>query len=896
VALLLLETRQRVNNVIFLHPELFLLALLIVPVVLLTSRRLLGLARWRRRSAVLLQTLSALLLIAAVAEPALTRPDNDLNLVVVLDASASVSAAGKVQAAAYAKGVLSGAGPTDHVSFIAAGQQATLLTHDDVTNDRWSQNGGENPKSKIQNPKSNSDTQQTALSTNLASGLRLAGSLLKDAGRRRVVVVSDGWETQGDAASEAARIAARGINIQAVALSALGNPEVILRGIDTPAYARVGDSIASNVRIYSTTATSATLSLSVDGAQPTSLQVDLKPGDNSFPLDQKVVSQGFHKIDVSIQATGDTSAENNAAASTLVVKSQPRVLVLEDRAGEAAAIIAALTESQVSVEVRTPSTIPSRVADLDGFDAVVMNNVAATSFTLDQQRTLQEYVRRNGKGLVVVGGPTSYAKGGYPDSVFEDMLPVSSQPGPRPEKGQTALILVLDRSNSMDEWMGLSLEATKFSMAKAAARLAVDSLRDGDTLGILTFDTEDMWSVPVQPVNGSFDKEAIKTLIDNIPLGGGTHIWPAVKDAVDAIEKVSAPNKHIVLMTDGQDFHQEPYDPLITRLRAAGATLSSIGVGADADKTLLTRLAKQGQGRYYFTERIDNIPKIVFKELDLALKEAVLEGSIQPQIDAPSPVLRGFAPQDFPQLSGYDLTIAKDDSVVALLSDQGRPLLAHWNYGLGRVVAFTSQAGPKWGSRWATWGDFSKFWSQAVRWTMSSPVNRAMQPSVTVSEDAGSPGGSTAHISVESLNPDNSFADLAEVTAALRSPSGTITSTVMSQTAPGLYEADVPLSEGGSYEVRLSREGQVTAISEAIGFSVPTGAEWMHAGTNDRLLRNLAGGRDYVTTPAQALDHTTLQGSSPEFEPLWAYLLAPALVALLLSVALRRLDFRPRRK
>src|SRR5439155_7043689 len=101
---------------------------------------------------------------------------------------------------------------------------------------------------------------------------------------------------------------------------------------------------------------------------------------------------------------------------------------------------------------------------------------------------------------------------------------------------------------------------------------------------------------------------------------------------------------------------------------------------------LLTRLAKLGQGRYYFTERIATIPKIVFKEVDVALKEAVKEGALQPQLRAPSPLLRGFAPQDLPQLQGYDVTTPKPEAVVGLVSDGGDPLLAHWNYGLGRVV------------------------------------------------------------------------------------------------------------------------------------------------------------------------------------------------------------------
>src|SRR5439155_26247399 len=145
-------------------------------------------------------------------------------------------------------------------------------------------------------------------------------------------------------------------------------------------------------------------------------------------------------------------------------------------------------------------------------------------------------------------------------------------------------------------------------------------------------------------------------------------------------------------------------------------------------------------------------------------------------------------------LGGYDLTAAKDTAVVALSSAGGDPLLAHWNYGLGRVVAFTSAAGDfpasgvtggDWATGWRAWPGFARFWNGAVRWSMSAPLNRQLQPTITL--EPGADGANVAYLAVESLNTDNTFADLATVSAGVRAPSGAITTTLMAQTAPGRY-------------------------------------------------------------------------------------------------------------
>src|SRR5688572_4333429 len=258
MALLLLETRSGLNNIVLLRPEMLWLGLLIVPLLLLAARRLMALGRRRRSAAVFFQLLSALLMLLAVAEPALSRPNEDLDLVVVLDASSSLSEASRAQAVTYAQGVLDRAGTTERIRFISAANSAAIISNEDVASGSWAAAG------------------ETHNKTDLAAGLRLAGSLLSDTGKRRVVLVTDGWQTQGLGADEAARLKARGVAVDVVALGALGDPEIIVRGLDTIPYARAGDSIQSDLRVFSTADITATMTVVVDGSQPATRQITLK--------------------------------------------------------------------------------------------------------------------------------------------------------------------------------------------------------------------------------------------------------------------------------------------------------------------------------------------------------------------------------------------------------------------------------------------------------------------------------------------------------------------------------------------------------------------------------------------------------------------------------------------
>src|SRR5690606_21284404 len=127
---------------------------------------------------------------------------------------------------------------------------------------------------------------------------------------------------------------------------------------------------------------------------------------------------------------------------------------------------------------------PAQLSALEAYEAVVLVDVPAGAFSLDQMAALREFVRSEGRGLLATGGRSSFTLGAYRDTPLEEVLPVAMDPRPRPERAQVSLLLIIDQSASMGPETGSS----KFNMAKEAAILATDSLREEDQIGVLAFD------------------------------------------------------------------------------------------------------------------------------------------------------------------------------------------------------------------------------------------------------------------------------------------------------------------------------------------------------------------------------------------------------------------------
>lgn len=844
----------------------FLLVLPLVALALVVSRRrVLSLWGWRRDISGALRLVGAAGIAFALAQPSLRVADDGASVVIAIDESASMSPAALAAAQAWLDQSLRTRRGADRVAVVAFAGETRVIQ----------------PLSTSDSPPRLPDPSTLRpATTDLGQALRVAAGLVRGAANPRIVLLSDGNATAGDLASALRSVGEIPVDVVPLARPPAG-PEVQLESVQGPSYVRSGETFDGSAIVDATEDGTARLQVSIDGTLASEEDIHLAAGRNTVTLSPTVSAEGFHSIGVRVVAPRDTDPGNNIGFSYVVVKPKPRVLVIEEREREGASIQDTLKRTQISVDVRPPEALGT-LPRLNDYAAVVLNSVAATSLTLDQQKTLQTYVNTNGHGLVTLGGPTSYALGGYADTLLEDMLPVLAKPPEKREGAQIALLLVVDRSGSM----GIDTPGegvTKMAMAKEAAILAASTINPKDTLGVLAFDKKSEWIIRPGVIE-QIGLQTIEQRIAQLSAEGGTDIYQALREGEDVLRAVNSDLKHIVLISDGRGTDVK-YDDLMARMRQDKIGLSAVAIGDDADTDLMPKLARLAQGRYYFTEKIRELPRIITQEAALAKRAALVEGQIQPQFVNSSPILRGIAPNQLPSLNGHIATTAKDTAEVILTTDENAPLLAQWHYGLGRSVAWTSDLGARWSSAWLSWDQNTRFWDQLLRWAMGPPINRDFRLDVTRT-------GNQARIAVEDIS-DGRFNDLQALTLTVTAPGGSTSRADLRQVAPGRYEASVVADSPGAYQVTVTEPNRprVQGRSESNGFVVPPVLETTSFAANEPVLRRIASetGGAYLGTQSPSVYQGVRAASATRWDPFWPTFVVIALIAFLLDVGIRRL-------
>jgi hypothetical protein len=125
---------------------------------------------------------------------------------------------------------------------------------------------------------------------------------------------------------------------------------------------------------------------------------------------------------------------------------------------------------------------------------------------------------------------------------------------------------------------------------------------------------------------------------------------------------------------------------------------------------------------------VDQIPKIYTREVQ-TVQAADHRGAFVPRPTGDnSPAVAGIAWASAPPLLGYDVVNPKPTAEVSLVSHRGDAVLATWQYGLGKSLAFTSDAKSRWAAQWVGWNGFGPFWAQALRWTLKKPTTARTRP------------------------------------------------------------------------------------------------------------------------------------------------------------------------
>ena len=309
----------------------------------------------------------------------------------------------------------------------------------------------------------------------------------------------------------------------------------------------------------------------------------------------------------------------------------------------------------------------------------------------------------------------------------------------------------------------------------------------------MAFDSGAEWVVPLRP---AADRTAIIKQVATIGAGGGTDMYPALEQAWAALSRVTTNFKHIILLTDGQSMPGN-FEALANGCGDSGITISTIAVGPDADRALLARIAQLSDGRMYTAQSAQTLPQIFVRETVLASRSGLFEQPFLPQLrpTIDESILAGVSASEIPQLQGHVITSAKPMTYVPLVratEDDAFPILAYWQVGLGRSVAFTSGMWPRWGPQWAGWAKFSKIWTQAARYAARSQAPGNLEIETTIVRGEG-------HVSISAEHLPTRTQSSLNLLGQVIGPDHSVTPLQMQRVGFGRFEATFPVNTPGTY-------------------------------------------------------------------------------------------------
>ena len=638
--------------------------------------------------------------------------------------------------------------------------------------------------------------------TNIARALEQALSLYPQEAEKRLLLLTDGNETTGTAKRLITLARQVGVKIFPVIPPSSQHPEVSLGKLIVPPLVHEGSMFSLRLVVHNGNETPVRGRVSIlANDQPLTRQaVTLEPGLSVLEVPVQILQRDNYLLRAEVEAVPDTIAGNNHQSASLAVASKIRALVITDNPNTQ--LVHALQMKEIEVEFRQPERLPTEIAELLAYNCLVFDDIGSNGITPQQMATIESYVRDFGGGFLMTGGYGTFGDLGYKGTAIERTLPVTFQEQPPQKKTRTpiALFVVIDRSNSMgynSKVRGLH-DGQKMQYAKQAAIEVLHQLQDTDYAGVIAFDSEPYLLSSLARL--SANRFELLSKIAQLQYGGGTDFYGALETAADQLGQTRGAIRHIMLLTDG-DSNRSAADhyPLVATIAQRQITITTIRIGSDTvNLQLLSYISEKTGGRFYHVADAEVLPQLLIKDTKQAIRERGEEDEepkeVKPHVGIRGQILQGLA--DFPALEEFMVTQAKNEADVQLYTDvhvQHEPLLATWQYGLGRGVAVTFDPSGSGSSEWISWAGFGKFWSQAVRWAIRDQMPWDYRLSAQQR-------GNRTILQVESYESDE------EGILQARLPQGTPSDELtLVPIAPRVYEATLPLKRQGSFPVTIMK-------------------------------------------------------------------------------------------
>jgi Ca-activated chloride channel family protein len=709
-----------------------------------------------------------------------------------------------------------------------------------------------------------------------------------------VYLFTDGWETEGAAERLLPSLGRSGIRVYPMAPPGRFEfPGVAVARIIAPHYGLKGESATLKVVVenYNSGDVEGRLILRRAGQPFKDETVRLKPGSQLLAYQASLEEGPLLSLQAEFtprNAQADKFDGDNQATAWISVQSKGKVLLLNGQPGEGKYLEEILKRRGFDVTSLAPTaSLPSP----SSYGVIVFNNVPGEKISPSYLAAVERHVAA-GNAFIILGDEQGLKPGGYRQTPVESILPVELRE-PKQEEQSRAVILVIDKSNSMDERVN-PLKENRLLYAKETARAVIGQLGEEDFIGVIAIDTKPSTLIPlalVKLVRSTFGAE-----INRLAAGGNSYLLSGLEEAMRQLQQQAADRKHVILVTDADEITGSPseYVDLAGYMRKElKITVSAVGLGRGVDEAFVKRIATYGGGVSYVATDLSKLPQIVFQHIAQQAPEAPRQDKEStPQAVKGSEMLRGFSEGKFPLVGGYIESDLKKGATLDLVvphEGKGFPLLASWRYGKGKAAAFTTDLAGRWSKAWIAWDGLERFLGRAFDWLRPEGetvpphevrVNRlyAGQPVLDLYLYSEAADGNSIRYSFSGAGAGE----------------GTLT-----RLAPGHYQAALPFSTPGDYRLDLREERSGAAVPyPPVGYTLapPPKAEIPRGDIDTALLASIAQATGGAINPEPDREVGVAEPIALSPQPLHSYLISYlvilAVLLFLAEIFLRRFSER----
>lgn len=478
--------------------------------------------------------------------------------------------------------------------------------------------------------------------------------------------------------------------------------------------------------------------VTVDNHQIIQKEIAQKGRMESFSFNHTFDTLGPHTIKATLHPETITTKNldyfenNNQYMKSVYVTPKPKVLFVTDEPESPLANILKGVYDVYPAQSYSP---------LEGIDAVIVDNQAASTISNSEVETLKKYIL-NGGGMVVIGGYSSFdypEEKTYQNTQFEKLLPVVSSPSSW--RGGRNIVLMLDVSPSTLQSNNIGGRVLDDILSNAVVLLESDLLKDAN-VDVITFGSkgEDITKGFVD-----MSKESNRLWLDGeirkiTPSGDSTSLERGLLTARNLLETQNgSAQAEIVIVSDGGIGNNNEGDTRFEQAVNCADTLNKGGIGIHFVHIHAPSTQRQvnSNGKYYadlLMNKIglsENYHKIEpGQRINVSFSEKSREQRDTEEKYSSGSVIvydpKHFITKNISEIPrdilGYNDVTPKPEANRLVITRLGKPLITVWRLGLGRVAAITTDNGKGNGIPWAPSlysGDDSLIVTRTLNWAVA---------------------------------------------------------------------------------------------------------------------------------------------------------------------------------